>query len=269
MSEDLKACSNNSSENDDAFSPNTPPSNPLHNDLFHGTAEIASQSSASQLIGVLFKKCKDNDLSLDYDISCYDLRVAEDDYTVDNDIPQLDLSNCIISFGVDKFVLCPIGTSVPVIEITILPITQMDSIETISIQYSILDTYKKSPQKDVNNKNNQYFTTPGGDISKINSISSSNSSDSPDNNNNNNKSKHKRHSSFLPTRPQWLPNSASSQCMYPGCRMTFSIISLNRRHHCRCCGKLYCTDHSKYQIKLPSLGYHTPQRVCKICYENV
>lgn len=96
---------------DECFSPNTPNKSfrfYLHEDVI----EIPSISSAAQLIGFLFKKCRENDLSLEYDISYYDLRVAEDDYSIDNDIPQLDLSNQIMSFGVDKFVLCPIGTSV-------------------------------------------------------------------------------------------------------------------------------------------------------------
>lgn len=127
-------------------------------------------------------------------------------------------------------------------EITILPFSQVDSIEILSVKYTILDTYKKSPHKP--------------------QVIEKESNIQPDNNLITQKQPL--------SRPLWLPNSASSQCMYPGCVTTFNLFSFfSRRHHCRCCGKLYCSEHSKYKIKLPTLGYKTPVRVCKICYENV
>ena len=47
------------------------------------------------------------------------------------------------------------------------------------------------------------------------------------------------------------------------CDCTFDKL-LNRRHHCRACGDLVCSDCSKNKILVD--GYDTPQRACDNCY---
>ncbi|MCP4050959.1 MAG: hypothetical protein GY730_09675 [bacterium] len=53
------------------------------------------------------------------------------------------------------------------------------------------------------------------------------------------------------TNPVWIPDSASNKCELCGIRFTI----VNRRHHCRKCGALICSDCSGFE--------KTHQRVCK------
>ena len=39
------------------------------------------------------------------------------------------------------------------------------------------------------------------------------------------------------------------------------------KHHCRRCGKCFCTACSTAQIPLPMLGFVTPVRVCDDCFD--
>eukprot|EP00940_MAST-03C_sp_MAST-3C-sp2_P001162 g1162.t1 len=73
-----------------------------------------------------------------------------------------------------------------------------------------------------------------------------------------------------PRRPQWIPDSASQQCMFPGCSHAFSKVpfSPSRKHHCRACGILVCRRHSRNRVPLSSLGYQTPVRVCDKCFKT-
>ena len=48
------------------------------------------------------------------------------------------------------------------------------------------------------------------------------------------------------------------------CYVTFGLV--NRRHHCRCCGKSACNKCSLARMPLPQI--HGPQRVCKICCDK-
>lgn len=41
-------------------------------------------------------------------------------------------------------------------------------------------------------------------------------------------------------KPLWIPDDSSSKCLMEGCDTVFSF--LNRRHHCRDCGWLICSD---------------------------
>ncbi|CAK9438826.1 uncharacterized protein LODBEIA_P30500 [Lodderomyces beijingensis] len=59
--------------------------------------------------------------------------------------------------------------------------------------------------------------------------------------------------------PDWID---SDQCMI--CYTPFSM--LNRKHHCRACGGVYCQEHSKNNTKLVNLGIMEPVRVCDNCY---
>ncbi len=85
-----------------------------------------------------------------------------------------------------------------------------------------------------------------------------------------------RSASPLPTRPvptspqqqvaHWQPDEASKHCMI--CDKQFSV--LDRRHHCRKCGKLVCNacgpkDNSKPILQM---GIMEPVRHCRKCYQS-
>lgn len=62
--------------------------------------------------------------------------------------------------------------------------------------------------------------------------------------------------------PEWVPDSASTQCM--SCCAPFTL--LRRRHHCRSCGKIFCSRCSGYTTSLPRVHNTQPVRVCSHCY---
>ncbi|RYE85374.1 MAG: hypothetical protein EOO65_00490 [Methanosarcinales archaeon] len=61
--------------------------------------------------------------------------------------------------------------------------------------------------------------------------------------------------------PSWIPNEAETACMV--CDAPFTL--LNRRHHCRHCGRLVCSDCSPGTHALPHFGYVGLVRVCSDC----
>mmetsp|Transcript_14282 Transcript_14282/g.17259 ORF Transcript_14282/g.17259 Transcript_14282/m.17259 type:complete len:579 (-) Transcript_14282:391-2127(-) len=70
--------------------------------------------------------------------------------------------------------------------------------------------------------------------------------------------------------PEWVPDANAMSCMSPVCGVSFD--TLERRHHCRYCGQIYCSNcSSKYVLMPPSwegmVQYPTrdPQRVCEAC----
>jgi len=66
----------------------------------------------------------------------------------------------------------------------------------------------------------------------------------------------------LPTdKPQWLKDEDVTSCLI--CKEAFSL--LKRRHHCRSCGKIYCSSCCKTKRKIPTLNIEVPQLVCEIC----
>ncbi|KAF8032620.1 hypothetical protein BT93_D1518 [Corymbia citriodora subsp. variegata] len=50
------------------------------------------------------------------------------------------------------------------------------------------------------------------------------------------------------------------------CKCSFNTF--RRRHHCRCCGRTLCYEHSSNQMALPQFGIHSLVRVCADCYNN-
>ncbi|XP_057969220.1 uncharacterized protein LOC131158394 [Malania oleifera] len=50
------------------------------------------------------------------------------------------------------------------------------------------------------------------------------------------------------------------------CKCSFNAF--RRRHHCRCCGRTLCHEHSSNQMALPQFGVHSCVRVCSDCYNN-
>ncbi|AOA61787.1 Vacuolar protein sorting-associated protein 27 [Komagataella phaffii CBS 7435] len=61
--------------------------------------------------------------------------------------------------------------------------------------------------------------------------------------------------------PEWMDSDA---CMI--CSDLFTMI--NRKHHCRSCGGVFCGQHSAKRCKLPKLGITLPVRVCDNCYDQ-
>lgn len=58
----------------------------------------------------------------------------------------------------------------------------------------------------------------------------------------------------------WLKDDEATQCKQ--CQKEFSIA--RRKHHCRNCGDIYCSNCSNNELALPS--YPRPVRVCDVCH---
>ncbi|XP_057506353.1 vacuolar protein sorting-associated protein 27 [Actinidia eriantha] len=50
------------------------------------------------------------------------------------------------------------------------------------------------------------------------------------------------------------------------CKCSFNTF--RRRHHCRCCGRTLCAEHSSNQMALPQFGIHSFVRVCSDCFSD-
>lgn len=69
---------------------------------------------------------------------------------------------------------------------------------------------------------------------------------------------------FIP--PRWIPDLATTHCT--NCRSEFDWI--NRRHHCRHCGQIFCENCANQTLLLPpEFGYRDPERVCLRCYDQL
>lgn len=64
--------------------------------------------------------------------------------------------------------------------------------------------------------------------------------------------------------PLWVPDFAVTHCM--GCFVKFSLG--RRKHHCRACGRVYCSDCSENLIALPHEQIFVPSRVCRTCFQK-
>ncbi|XP_048827832.1 lateral signaling target protein 2 homolog isoform X4 [Brienomyrus brachyistius] len=62
--------------------------------------------------------------------------------------------------------------------------------------------------------------------------------------------------------PDWVPDEACSYCTT--CKAPFTVI--RRKHHCRSCGKIFCSRCSSHSAPLPRYGQMKPVRVCTHCY---
>ncbi|EGG13892.1 transmembrane protein [Cavenderia fasciculata] len=71
---------------------------------------------------------------------------------------------------------------------------------------------------------------------------------------------------FTNSRPKWVDDSNVTCCSK--CKSQFTL--LNRRHHCRRCGLVFCQKCSSNTAKIPQLNYNfVPVRVCDGCYQEV
>ncbi|KHN75482.1 Lateral signaling target protein 2 -like protein [Toxocara canis] len=66
--------------------------------------------------------------------------------------------------------------------------------------------------------------------------------------------------SFVGVR--WVPDSDCEQCT--ACATAFTLV--RRRHHCRNCGRIFCSRCSANSLPLPELGYDRKVRVCNLCF---
>lgn len=64
------------------------------------------------------------------------------------------------------------------------------------------------------------------------------------------------------TAPQW----AEGDCCHR-CRVTFGLV--NRKHHCRCCGQIFCDKCSARTSAIPKYGIEKEVRVCDDCYDKL
>nr|XP_035923186.1 lateral signaling target protein 2 homolog isoform X1 [Halichoerus grypus]XP_035923187.1 lateral signaling target protein 2 homolog isoform X1 [Halichoerus grypus] len=62
--------------------------------------------------------------------------------------------------------------------------------------------------------------------------------------------------------PEWVPDEACGFCT--ACKAPFTVI--RRKHHCRSCGKIFCSRCSAHSAPLPRYGQVKPVRVCTHCY---
>ncbi|KAK9279672.1 hypothetical protein L1049_013352 [Liquidambar formosana] len=60
------------------------------------------------------------------------------------------------------------------------------------------------------------------------------------------------------------PFQESARCDV--CKCSFNAF--RRRHHCRCCGRTLCHEHSSNQMALPQFGIHSAVRVCADCFND-
>ena len=76
-------------------------------------------------------------------------------------------------------------------------------------------------------------------------------------------------------RSSWVRDDVVVSCEI--CSLEFSIF--RRKHHCRCCGKIFCYECTKYSIIVPDLDQLTTptltpkktgkERVCSFCYKKI
>ncbi|KCV68216.1 hypothetical protein H696_05142 [Fonticula alba] len=63
------------------------------------------------------------------------------------------------------------------------------------------------------------------------------------------------------TPPPWVPDEEVSNCRM--CHAPFT--QLNRRHHCRQCGDIFCHSCSSKKIPMPQFDFARNERVCRAC----
>lgn len=63
--------------------------------------------------------------------------------------------------------------------------------------------------------------------------------------------------------PDWIPDESVSSCS--SCQMGFSVAT--RKHHCRHCGLIVCSNCSAQSIPLPKFDMNKPVRVCQLCFD--
>ncbi|CAG9576238.1 FYVE_zinc_finger_containing_protein_putative [Leishmania major strain Friedlin] len=60
----------------------------------------------------------------------------------------------------------------------------------------------------------------------------------------------------------WVADNCTSQCQ--SCGASFHLF--RRRHHCRCCGGIFCSSCTSQVCTIPTYPSLIPQRVCRECH---
>ena len=73
------------------------------------------------------------------------------------------------------------------------------------------------------------------------------------------------------TRSHWQRRGLDDKCSEPSCGRR--LTQINGNVNCRHCGKLFCEEHTMYQMKLSRSAQHEPVRglwcrVCETCYKS-
>eukprot|EP01084_Bolivina_argentea_P149173 260648_1 len=66
--------------------------------------------------------------------------------------------------------------------------------------------------------------------------------------------------------PLFVPDDWSDECQIGGCDTKFSFI--NRRHHCRYCGKLICAKCGNYELASRTDRHVVVKPVCSVCFDE-
>nr|CAD7598301.1 unnamed protein product [Timema genevievae] len=64
------------------------------------------------------------------------------------------------------------------------------------------------------------------------------------------------------TAPEW----ADADCCHR-CRVAFGVVQ--RKHHCRACGQVFCAQCSSKTSTVPKFGFEKEVRVCEACYDSI
>lgn len=72
-------------------------------------------------------------------------------------------------------------------------------------------------------------------------------------------------------KDHWQPRTFNDNCLEPSCGKRLNAT--NGCVNCRKCGKLFCEEHTMYQMKLSRSAQHEPVRglwcrVCETCYKS-
>lgn len=65
-------------------------------------------------------------------------------------------------------------------------------------------------------------------------------------------------------RLSWVPDELVNYCSNNKCRAPFT--QTRRRHHCRCCGRVFCHNCTDQSAPIPAFGYDQLVRVCNPCF---
>jgi hypothetical protein len=67
------------------------------------------------------------------------------------------------------------------------------------------------------------------------------------------------------TTLHWIPDASVNACC--GCSLAFTFVQ--RRHHCRQCGLIYCARCANQRAPVLQYGFAKPVRVCNKCFEQL